>query len=60
MDSAALGAIISVHTSSQTHGRRYALTGVPQRLRTIIDIAGVTDILISYPSLAEAEQKFAG
>jgi anti-anti-sigma factor len=57
MDSAALGAIISVHTSSQTHGRQYALTGVPQRLRTIIEIAGVQDILVTYPSVAEAEQK---
>jgi anti-anti-sigma factor len=59
MDSAALGAIISVHTSSQTHRREYALTGVAQRLRTIIEIAGVGDILITFPSLAEAEQKFA-
>jgi anti-anti-sigma factor len=59
MDSASLGAILSVHTSSQRHMRHYALVGVSQRLLTLFTVGGVEGILVVYPSLEEAQQKFA-
>ena len=59
MDSAALGAIIGVHTSSQKHQRQYALVGVSERLRTLIHVGGVDGVLVTYPSLEEAQQKLA-
>src|SRR4051812_7285861 len=59
MDSAALGAVISVHTTAQTHRRAYALAGVSERLHTLINVAGVGGILVTCPSLEEAEEKFA-
>lgn len=57
LDSAALGALISVHTSSQRHQRKYALTGVADRLKTLMEMTGVADVLVMYPTNAEAEQK---
>jgi anti-anti-sigma factor len=59
MDSAALGAIVGVHTSSQRHRRRYALVGVSDRLRTLFDVVGVGEVLVTYPTLEEAQKKFA-
>jgi len=59
MDSASLGAIIGVHTSSERHQRHYALVGVSERLRTLFHVGGVERILVIYPSLEEAQQKLA-
>jgi anti-anti-sigma factor len=58
MDSAALGALISVHTSSQRNKRQYAFSGVSERIRTLFDVSGVGTVLVTYPSLAEAREKF--
>jgi anti-anti-sigma factor len=57
MDSASLGALIGVHISSQRHQRQYALVGVAQRLRTLFEVGGVDGILVTYPSLEEAQQQ---
>jgi len=57
MDSAATGAVITVHVSSQRHQRQYALIGVSDRLRTMFNVAGVDSLLIMYPTMDEARQK---
>ena len=54
MDSAALGAIVSVHTTAQRNKRQYALVGASERLRTLFRVAGVDGILVTYPTLQEA------
>jgi len=59
MDSAALGAIVGVHTSSERQHRRYALVGVSDRLHTLFKVGGVDGILVVYPTLAEAENQLA-
>jgi anti-sigma B factor antagonist len=59
MDSASLGAVISVHTTTQRQGRHYALVGVSDRLKTLFHVAGVDAILVTCPTLEEAERKFA-
>ena len=59
MDSASLGAIIGVHTSSQRSNRHYALVGVTERLQTLFHVGGVDGLLVIYPSVDEAQQKFA-
>jgi len=56
MDSASLGSIVSVHTSSQRQNRRYALVGASERLQTLFKVGGVSKILITYPTLEEAEE----
>jgi anti-anti-sigma factor len=58
MDSAALGALISVHTSSQRNNRQYAFLGVSERIRTLFDVSGVGAVLVTYSSLEEARNKF--
>ena len=53
MDSAALGSLLGFHVSCQREGRKYALVGVSDRLKTLFKVAGVDGILGSYPT-AEA------
>lgn len=55
MDSASLGALMTVHTTSQRHKRLYALVGASERLRTLFHVAGVDGILVTYPTLEEAQ-----
>ena len=55
MDSASLGALMSIHTTAQRNQRQYALVGVSERLRTLFHVAGVDGILITYPTVADAE-----
>lgn len=57
MDSASLGAIMGVHTSAQRNQRQYALVGMSERLRTLFQVSGVGDILVTYPTLEEAQEK---
>jgi anti-sigma B factor antagonist len=59
MDSTSLGAVVGVHTSSQRNRRLYALVGVSERLHTLFKVGGVDGILVTYPSLEEAQQKLA-
>ena len=59
MDSAALGCIISVHVACERTKRKYALVGVPARLRSLFSMAGVDGMLICYPDAAEAEAALA-
>jgi anti-sigma B factor antagonist len=55
MDSASLGALMSVHTTAQRNKRQYALVGASERLRTLFRVAGVDGILVTYPTLEEAQ-----
>jgi len=57
MDSASVGAIMSVHTSTQRHNRKYALVGVCDRIRSMFDIIGLEGVLVTYPTLEEAQEK---
>ena len=60
LDSAALGSIIGIHVSTEKSGRKYALVNVPERLRTLFTMTGVNDLLVTYPTAAEAEAALAG
>jgi anti-anti-sigma factor len=54
MDSAALGSIMGVHVSRERAQNKYAIVGANGRLETLFEVAGVTDILVRYPTSAEA------
>ena len=60
MDSAALGSLMGLHVSCQQHGLRYALVGASQRLHMVFRVSGVDALLVSYPTLAEAEAALGG
>jgi anti-anti-sigma factor len=56
MDSAALGCLLGFHVSCAREGRKYALVGASDRLKTLFKVAGVNSILLAYDS-AEAAKK---
>jgi anti-sigma B factor antagonist len=56
MDSAALGSLLGLHVSCHKDGRRYGLVGVSPRMETLFRVAGVDGLLISFQSVADAEQ----
>jgi anti-anti-sigma factor len=57
MDSASVGAIMSVHTSAQRNNRRYALVGVCDRIRTLFEVVGLEEVLVTYPTVEEAQKR---
>jgi anti-anti-sigma factor len=57
MDSAALGAVMGLHVSSEKNRRKYALVGASVRLRTLFDVARVAGILVTFRTVEEAEAK---
>ena len=60
MDSAALGAVLGLHVSCQRDHRKYALAGASDRLRSLFKVAGVDGLLVSYPSVSDAEGGLGG
>jgi anti-sigma B factor antagonist len=56
MDSASLGSIVSVHTTCQRENRRYALVGANERIGALFVVGAVDKILITYPTLEQAEE----
>jgi anti-anti-sigma factor len=57
MDSAARGALISLHRSSASHQRRFAIVGASERILTMFRVARVDDILLTFRTVEEAERK---
>lgn len=55
MDSAALGAVMFLHASTLRKQHKYALTGAAERIHTLFKVGGVDEILVTYPTVEEAE-----
>ena len=55
LDSAALGSLLGVHVSCGKSGRKYGLANVSDRLKTMFTVTGVSDVLVTFSSVAEAE-----
>ena len=55
MDSAGLGSIVSVFTTSQRNGRGFAIAGLSDRIRTLFQITRVDGLLPVFASLEQAE-----
>lgn len=60
MDSAGLGALMGVHTSSQKLSRKYAVVGASERVRTLFEVAGIEKILVTYDTVEDAKKALAG
>jgi anti-sigma B factor antagonist len=54
LDSSGLGSLISANTSCVKAGRRVAITGVNQRVRKVFEITKVDQVLLTFPTIAEA------
>lgn len=59
VDSAGLGSIINAHVSCAKTGRRLALAAVPDRVRTLLQVTGVEQVLAIFPTALEAQESFA-
>ncbi len=54
MDSAGVGAIVNAHVSCVNSGRRLILVGVQDRIRTLMKVTRVEEVLAIFPTLEEA------
>jgi anti-sigma B factor antagonist len=58
LDSSGLGSLVSACTSCAKAGRRIALTGVNKRVLKVFEITKVENILLMFPTLADAIEAF--
>ncbi len=54
LDSSGLGSLVSACTSCTKAGRRVALIGVNPRVRKVFEITKVENVLLLFPTLADA------
>ena len=54
LDSSGLGSLVSACTTCVKAGRRFALTGVNQRVQKVFEITNVENVLLVFPTLADA------
>jgi anti-sigma B factor antagonist len=55
MDSAGLGVMMNYFVSAQSHGRKFLLTGVSDRLRALLEMTKVDNVLQICDSVEAAE-----
>jgi anti-anti-sigma factor len=55
MDSAGLGVLVQAQVSIQKAGRRFALTGMNERVRAVLTVTHVDGLFTSFATTAEAE-----
>ncbi|HEY4009074.1 MAG TPA: STAS domain-containing protein [Acidobacteriaceae bacterium] len=55
MDSAGLGLLVNYYVSAQKNGRKVAVAGATQRVRTIFEMTKVDGILRMFPTVEDAE-----
>jgi anti-sigma B factor antagonist len=58
LDSSGLGSLVSACTSCTKSGRRFALTGVNQRVRKVFEITKVEQVFLMFPTLSDAIEAF--
>jgi anti-sigma B factor antagonist len=55
MDSAGLGSVISIFANCQRTGRGFALCGLSSRLRTLLEVTHVAELMPQFETAAAAE-----
>ena len=55
VDSAGVGAIVNAHVSCVNSGRRLLLVAVQDRIRTLMKVTKVEQVLTFFPTLEEAQ-----
>jgi anti-anti-sigma factor len=55
MDSAALGSILGIHVSCGRKQTKYALIHVAPRIESMMNLSGVRDTVVIFPTLEAAE-----
>ncbi len=60
IDSAGLGTILSHWSHTQRHGKKFAMTGVSQRIGVLLEISKVNTVLPIFKTAEEADRNFTG
>jgi anti-sigma B factor antagonist len=60
IDSAGLGTILSHWAHTQRHGKKFAMTGVSQRIGVLLEISHVNTLLPMFKTAEEADASFIG
>jgi anti-anti-sigma factor len=55
MDSAGLGVIMNQYVSAEANQRKFLLTGVSDRIQSLMELTHVSTVLKIYPTVADAE-----
>lgn len=55
VDSAGIGLLVNAHVSRSNSGRKFALVGVAERIKTILTVTGVYNIFSVFPTLEAAQ-----
>jgi anti-anti-sigma factor len=59
MDSAGLGSILGLFASAQRKQAGFGIVGASDRIRTLLQVTHVDDVLPSFATVADAEASFA-
>jgi anti-anti-sigma factor len=59
MDSAGLGIVLSHWAHTQRIGVKFAAVAISDRVKVLLEMTGVANLLPSYPTVADAERAFA-
>ena len=59
MDSAGLGLIMNKHVSSETHGSKFLVAGVNDRIDALLELTRVKPLLVIYPTVEAAEDSLS-
>jgi anti-anti-sigma factor len=55
IDSAVLGSMVATHVACARNQRKYALVHVNHRIQTMLTVSGVGEIIVTFPTVAQAE-----
>lgn len=57
VDSAGIGALVNANVSRQRRGRKFAIAGITQRARTVLEVTKTAQFFDFYATATEAEEK---
>lgn len=57
VDSAGIGALVNANISRQRKGRKFAIAGITDRARTVLEVTKTSQFFDFYATAAEAEEK---
>jgi anti-anti-sigma factor len=57
VDSAGIGALVNANISRQRRGRKFAIAGITDRARTVLEVTKTAQFFDFFPTAAEAEEK---
>lgn len=55
IDSAGIGALVNANVSRQRRGRKFAIAGITERAKTVLEVTKTAQFFEFYPTAAEAE-----